>query len=134
MFEVVVSIGLSTTVFKNEYAEKGNMNTLIRIFTAHALGDAAFQTEYLASHKAISTLACFAHAGVLASCFYLLLGIEAFWIQLISHFCIDWVSSRYWINQLPYGHALDQFCHFIFCVITYIVIKRKEANDKATRD
>jgi len=91
---------------------------MLLVTICHALGDMAFQTEYMGKNKGKNRFVLLAHCITYGAVFYFVIGEWAFWWAFLSHLVIDGITSR----TFPKTRKLlwiDQLAHLVFLIIIW---------------
>ena len=110
---------------------------LTQILLAHAIGDIAFQTKYMASRKSHNIFALVCHCATVAGIYYLVMGIQSwktplvyrpylfvFWLQFLTHTMIDGFTARLKSGSMGMWTYIDVGLHFIVGVITWLWLRK----------
>ena len=98
------------------------IGNIFKLCFAHALGDMALQTSFMATHKKRKNnkewyMVLFGHAIMNGGCMWIVTGNEIIGIvETIFHFLIDLCKSEGYFNN-----KIDQLLHFV-CIIMYLIL------------
>jgi len=103
------------------------IDLMIRLVTAHAIGDLALQTQYIGDCKMKDSLkgltALAGHALIVGGVTWLLVPLFDVWLLTSgSHFMIDYFSSRSKM-RFEVRHTLDQLAHLIVMILIWCLYK-----------